>query len=192
MDEKIPILEVYFNGKCWSLFPGGSDSLSYFGGPHTDHVDTAVDLESAVLHHVATINLPKFGVLGTQFGFSVPLFYGLCHEGCVIEYHKTATAAIEFTSLDPAEAEEGYPYRGYPPILPYYELGVAESNEYRPEDLRHRLANTGWRIREDFLYVVVMEHPAVGHCLFEPGSGVEIVFEYVPSSGNVRATNQCS
>jgi len=192
MTETRPIIEVYYKRQCWSLVPGGDDARSYFGGPHTDHVDAQIDLGAAVLHHIATINLPKFGVGNPQFGFSVPLFYGLCHEGCIIEYHKTATAAIGITSLEPTEAEEGYPYHGYPTVIPFFELGIGETHEYQSAELKDRLANTGWILRDDYLYVIVMQHPAVGHCLFEPGSDVEIVFEYNPEEGTVRARNQCS
>lgn len=192
MDATEPIAEVYFKGTHWSLVPGGRDSLSYFGGPHTDHVESQVDLSAAILHHIATVNLPKFGVGNPQFGFSVPLFYGICHEGSVLEYRKTATSAIEITSLDPEEADDGYPYHGYPPVLPYYELGVAESNDYQHSDLEERLANTGWEVRDDCLHVIVTQHPSVGHCLFEPRTDVEIVFEYDPAEGKIRATNQCT
>jgi hypothetical protein len=115
MNSTRPIMEVYYKEKCWSLVPGGIDARSYFGGPHSVHVESLVELESAVVHHIATINLPKFGVGSPRFGFTLPLFYGICHEGCEIEYRKTATAAVEFTSLDPEEADEGYPYHGYPP-----------------------------------------------------------------------------
>jgi hypothetical protein len=192
MTNSRPIAEVCYNGKCWSLIPGGTDSCSYFGGPHTDHVESSVDLDTAIIHHIATINLPKFGVGNPRFGFSVPLFYGVCHERCSIEYRKTATAAVEITSLDPAEADEGYPYHGYPAVIPFYELGIGETRDLTKSDLEDRLANTGWTIRDDCLYVIVMQHPAVGHCLFEPRSDLEIVFEYDPAIGTVRATNQSS
>jgi hypothetical protein len=192
MTDTRPIAEVCYKGKCWSLMPGGTDAQSYFGGPHAVEVGSSVDLDSAVIHHIATINLPKFGVGNPRFGFSVPLIYGVCHEGCAIEYRKTATAAVEITSLDPEEADEGYPYYGYPAVIPFYQLGIGEVIEYQPTELEDRLGNTGWDLRDDCLYVIVKQHPAVGHSLFEPGCDVEIVFEYDPEGGTVRATNQCS
>lgn len=185
-------MEVYYKEKSWSLIPGGVDARSFFGGPHSVHVESIVELESSIVHHIATINLPKFGVGNPRFGFTLPLFYGICHEGCEIEYRKTATAAVEFTSLDPEEADEGYPYHGYPAVIPYFELGIAESKNFAPSHLEDRLRNTGWSIRADCLYAIVMQHPAVGHCLFEPGADVEMVFEYDPETGHVRGTNQCS
>lgn len=187
-----PIVEVHYKGKCSSLIPGAADALSYFGGPHTVHVESSVDLEAAIIHHIATINLPKFGVGNPRFGYSLPLFYGICHEGCAIEYRKTATAAVEISSLEPEEADEGYPYHGYPPVIPFYQLGIWETHDCLPGDLERRLANTGWSLQAECLYVIVMQHPAVGHCLFETGSDVEIAFEYEPEKGTVRATNQCS
>jgi hypothetical protein len=184
-------MEVYYKEKCWSLVPGGIDARSYFGGPHSVHVESLVELESAIVHHIATINLPKFGVGNPRFGFTLPLFYGICHEGCEIEYRKTATAAVEFTRLDPEEADEGYPYHGYPAVIPYFELGIGETRDITASHLEDRFGNTGWSVRADCLYAVVMQHPAVGHCLFEPGVDVEIVFEYDPVTGHVRGSNQC-
>jgi len=191
MNTPPPVAKVHFKGASWSLVPGGN-STSYFGGPHTDHVESRIALDEAVLHHVATVNLPRFGVGNPRFGFSVPLFYGICHEGCEIEYRKTATSAVEITSLDPAEAEEGYPYHAYPPLLPYHPLEVVESHPCKHAELCERFGNTGWDLREDCLYVGVMQHPSIGHSIFEPGSDVEIVFEYDPETGVVRGTSQCS
>ena len=99
---------------------------------------------------------------------------------------------MEITSLDPAEADEGYPYNGYPAMIPFYELGIGETKDITPSDLDDRLANTGWSTRDDCLYIIVMQHAAIGHCLFEPRTDVEIVFEYDPGTGTIRATSQCS
>ena len=126
-----------------------------------------------------------------SFGFNLPLLYGICHEGCEIEYQKIATEAIEISSLDPKKADAGYPYHGYPSILPYYRLGILSESEVQPSDFEDRLANTGWDLDSSFIYVIVMQHPHIGHCLFDTDDEAEIVFEYQPDSGICRATNQC-
>ena len=192
MQSSIPLIEIYANGTSWELVPGGSDALSYFGGPNVGYLGSEVDLPGAVIHHVATINVAKFGPGNIALGFSVPLLYGICHEGCELTYRKTAPAAVQITSLEPQAAEDGYPYHGYPAVLPYYPLGVAGSESYEVRDLEDRIANTGWKTREGCLYAVVMQHPSIGHCLFTPNADAEIVFEYDLQKGTVRATNQCS
>lgn len=192
MQRTYPLIEVYYSGTRWTLIPGGADSGSYFGGPHSEYVGAAVPVEDAAIHHVATLKLPEFGIGNPQFGFSLCLLYGLCHESCTIEYRKTATAAVEITELDPPSITEGYPYEFYSPILPYFTLGIDGTNSYEFEELKDHLYNTGWEVRQDCLYAVVSQHPAIGYCLFDAAGETEIVFEYDPKVGRVRATNQCT
>lgn len=62
MTDTPPILEVRYQGTCWSLVPGGTDARSYFGGSHPVDVGSRVDFGAAIIHPIATIHFPKFGV----------------------------------------------------------------------------------------------------------------------------------
>ena len=168
MSDTHSVIEVFFKGKKWSLGLTGKESRCYFGGPISDHVETKINLKKAALHNLGTLNLPKFNA-GFKFGFSLPLLYGICHEGCEIEYKKTATSALEITQLEPKKAEAGYPY--HPLMLPYYELGIVKETEIEDEILNDALYNTGWDPDKNKLYAIVKQHPHIGHCLFEPGGG---------------------
>ena len=190
MSRVHPIIEVFFKGKCWSLDPTETDANCTFGGPLTAHAESKVSLRKAVLHHLGAINLPRFGV-GSRFGFSLPLLYGICHEGCELAYCKKASNAIEVTSLEPKKVSPDYPYPNYPTILPYYQLGIASEENTPFEELIDRLGNTGWGLDAERMYIIVMQHPHIGHSLFEGDDDLEIIFEFDPRTGEVRSTSQC-
>ena len=191
MSTDTPIIEVYFRGTHWPLLPGRTGAASSFGGPFQAEMETQLDLEKASLHHVAKLNLIQFGVpRGGSPCFSIPLIYGIRHEGCELEYAVTDDL-VEITKVEPEEAQEGYPYDGYPRLLPYYGLGCEASTTYEREELEERIANTGWEVRDDCLYAIVRQHPGIGHCLFDPQSEVEIVYEIDPKKGKVRVASQC-
>ena len=187
-----PIIEIFYDGHFWNLSPGLTDTSSSFGGPVMHTITSDLKLDGAIIHNIATLKLVKFGIGKPDFGFDIPLIFGVCHEGCEIEYRKTATHAIEITKLEPEEAEEGVPYYGYPPILPFYQLGVVETGSVTKEKLGEILYNTGWDVSESKLYALVRQHPNVGHCLFKGDEDVEIAFGYCPNSGTFRAVTQCS
>ncbi|MCG8599270.1 MAG: hypothetical protein MI807_03920 [Verrucomicrobiales bacterium] len=187
-----PIIEVFHNGHFWDLAPGLTGTSSTFGGPVMHTITSELDLDGAVIHNIATLKLVKFGVTKPDFGFDIPLIFGVCHEGCEIGYRKTATHAVEITKLDPEEADEGFPYYGYPPVIPFYQLGVIESGVTDGERLKDSLYNTGWEVSESKLYVIIRQHPNVGHCLFEGDEDTEIAFEYCPDSGTFRGVTQCT
>jgi hypothetical protein len=192
MSSEPSLFEVFYKGNYWDLVPGCSDdAAASFGGPFSHHVESPLDLDEAVIHNVGTLTLSKFGVGTTKFGFTIPLIFGICHEGCSMTYRKIASHAIEITSISSSAADDGFPYHGYPPVIPYYRLGFGKNGEIAREKLSDLLHNTGWTISESNLYVIVRQHPNVGHCLFEGGDDVEIVFEYSPDTGEFRVTTQC-
>ena len=187
-----PFIFVFSAGTRYELTATGTDANSYFGGPNQDYIHDDKLLRHCQLHHIATLNHPRLGIGSVKFGFSISLYYGLTHEGCVLSYHRTATSAVQFTHLEPKKLTPNYPYPGYPPLLPYYRLGIASTSQYTKEEIQSRIYNTGWSVRDDCVYVIVCQHPHLGVCLFDPSDEVEIVFEYDHENGRVKATNQCS
>ena len=193
MASDYPVIKTYYQGTSRALIPGLRDACSHFGGPCDHYVSAADSVKTAIVHSVGSLNLPRLGIGAPQFGFSIPLLYGFCQgEGCCIAYRKTAPGAVEITEISPQEPEEDCPYPSYPALLPYYQLGFSEDAKYTPKDLEDYIGNTGWGINEECLYVVVQQHPAIGHCLFDPMCEAELVFEYNPTEGTFRGANQCT
>ncbi len=190
MEEVSPLIYIYYGGTINTLVPGGVDSRCYFGGPIVCHVESGHPLDEARLHHLGTLNLSPILKGSALKGVSIPLVFGICHENCMMEYSKTATNAIFIEGLEPAALKEGYPYEGYPDLLPYYRLGFGETSYYLPGELQSRLKGTGWSSDPGKLYIFVVQHPTIGHCLLDAADDAEIVFEYNPENGKIRATSR--
>ena len=187
-----PIATVFSDGQRFLLGRSKARSNSYFGGPGYDQVIEGPRYGSRRIHHLLTLNHGAFGIDAMQFGFEVSLYYGLCFEGCELEWQRTHTAAVRITKIDPRKSGKEYPYFGYPDILPYFPLRTLAKSEVEASDIKDAIYNTGWDVDLGKVYVVVHSHPDLGVSLFEPDADVDVVFEYDPESGCVRATNQSS
>lgn len=184
------IATVYFAGKEYSLGISLDYSSTYFGGPGADQVFEGPRYGPRRLHHLLTIRNLDFGVPGLDFGFKTSFYYGICFEGCALTYRRTAPAAILITEMEPRKSGRDYPYFGYPDVLPYHPLAVQSSQEISRSEIQNDLANTRWAVDISKLYAVIPNPSSMGHALWPPGEDTEIVFEYDPTTGVVRACNQ--
>ncbi|MEM7146025.1 MAG: hypothetical protein AAF591_12885 [Verrucomicrobiota bacterium] len=184
------IATVFSRGKRYSIGRSSKASCSYFGGPGYDVVIEGPRYGPRRLHHILTFNHPQFGINAMQFGSCVSLYYGICFEGCELEWDRTATAAIRISKISPRKSGKEYPYFGYPDVLPYIPLEIIEEAEVSDSEIKDCTYNTGWEIDARHVYAVAYSSPNLGVSLFGPDSEVEIVFEYDTSRGRVRAASQ--
>src|ERR1700677_4852373 len=110
MQHSHPLIIVFNAGKRFELTPTGNDAQSCFGGPHHDHIHDDKLVRHGRLHHIATLNHARLDIPSVGLGFSISLYYGIAHEGCVLSYCKTATSAVQFTRLEPKTPTSHYPY----------------------------------------------------------------------------------
>lgn len=185
-----PIATVYFKGLKFMLGRSSSQSLSYFGGPGTDGVIEGPRYGPRRLHHIVTLNHAQFGIQALSFGFKASFYYGLCFEGCQLEWQRTHTAAIRITRLEPRKSGREYPYFGYPDVLPYFPLEIIGQDEATIADIENAISNVAWEPVAERVYVVVHSHPNIGVALISPGEDVDIVFEYDTQTGQIRAASQ--
>lgn len=185
-----PIATVYSSGRKFLLGRSSSQSLSYFGGPGSDAVIEGPRYGPRRLHHILTLNHAQFGIKGMQFGFKASFYYGLCFEGCELEWQRTATAAIRIARLDPRKSGKEYPYFGYPDVLPYFPVEIRGQEEATVSDIAEAISNVAWEPMAGRVYIVVHSHPDLGVALIEPNSDVDIVFEYDAATGQIRAASQ--
>ena len=163
---------------------------SYFGGPGYDQVIDGARYGPRRIHHILTLNHNAFGISSLKFGFKTSFYYGLCFEGCELEWERTHTAAMRVTKIDPRKSGKEYPYFGYPDVLPYFPLEVRVKSAATSSDIEAAVYNTGWDVDPDKVYVIVHSHPDLGIALLNPDADVDLVFEYETASGRIRAVNQ--
>ena len=185
-----PIATVFSGGRKFLLRRSRFSSLSYFGGPGCDGHIKAPRHGPRRLHHILTLNHGQFGIRALRFGFKASFYYGLCFEGCEMEWQRTATAAICITRMEPRKSPKEYPYFGYPDVLPYFPLEIMDQSDASAEDVEEAIANTGWDVAPERVYVVVHSHPDMGIALIAPDADVDIVFEYDTNTGIIRAASQ--
>jgi hypothetical protein len=185
-----PVTTVYSRGRKFLLGRSSSQSLSYFGGPGSDAVIEGPRYGPRRLHHILTLNHGQFGIQAVRFGFKVSFYYGLCFEGCELEWQRTATAAIRITKLDPRKSGKEYPYFGYPDVLPCFPLEIIGQEDASVAEIEEAISNVGWEPAAERVYVVAHSQPDLGVALIEPGADVDIVFEYDTQTGQIRAASQ--
>lgn len=189
--SEAPVATVFANGRCFLLGKSRKNDMSYFGGPGCDSVIAAPRFGPRPLHHILTLNHAEFGIKTLRFGFKVSFYYGICFEGCELEWQRTALFALKITKMQPRKSGKEQPYFGYPDVLPWFPLEIINHSEAATPDIEDAIYNTGWEADPSKVYVIAHSHPELGIALFTPGMDVDIVFEYEPESGKVRAANQC-
>ena len=185
-----PVASVYFRDRKFLLGRSSAESLSYFGGPGSDAIIEGPRYGPRRLHHLLTLNHGQFGIKALRFGFKVSFYYGLCFEGCKLEWQRTAMSAVRITRLDPRKSGREYPYFGYPDVLPYFPLAITGQEDCTLADIEDAISNVAWEPAADRVYVVVHSHPDLGVALIAPGADVDIVFEYDTQTGQIRAASQ--
>lgn len=148
---------------------------SCFGGPL--EVDlSGVEHGPRPLHLIA--RLGGSHILG--LGFGLPLIYGMSYSGCDLRYRIDGVGKIEILKLQPTESSEDWPYRNFPPLLPYVPLRLSDAPalvDY--SEFAQRFPNMPEQQPAE-LVVAVPPPATVGLSLWGAGDGegVTIVFEY--------------
>ena len=138
---------------------------------------------------MTTLNHSQLGISSLKFGFKTSLYYGLCFEGCQLEWTRTHTAAIQITKMEPRKSTKDYPYFGYPDSLPYFPLEIIDKTEIEFSEVEEEFDDTGWDLDPSRVYVLAHSHGDLGLALFHPESCGDILFELDTETGEVRATS---
>ena len=120
---------LFNDGSVYSFERAYEHSPFTFGGPF-EGTQRFSDLpkDDCLLHMVARLSLHLIPELSKRYGFQpeLPLIYGFTYSGCEIKYRKKITGTIEILELSPTESCDDFPYKNYPPILPYVPLKILE------------------------------------------------------------------
>lgn len=188
------LLFAYHDGTAYAFAGARGHASSSFGGP------LEIDLGGVAhgprpLHQIARLSSDHLPVLGAPTNwFELPLIYGLCYDGCRLEYRVDASGDVELLDLDPTRSSDDHPYVGYPSLLPYVPLALAATTRASYAEFANRLASMP-PAQPSELVVAIPPPATLGVSLwgrFGDAEGVTIVFECDPSARIVRAYNACS
>nr|AIA17112.1 Unknown Function [uncultured bacterium] len=186
------ILPAAFYDSCAYFFERADRwSASRFGGP-SDVTISGVKHGPRRLHHIATLGGKDLPI--GKFFLWLPLFYGLAYTGCTLQYRKLSTSSVELFELEPTKSTEDFPYRDYPPLLPYLPLRVAKIERCDFREFSELSCQPNWDIDASSLIVLVPPSPILGMSLWGPSGDAEcsqIVFECDVFKGVIKAFSQC-
>lgn len=180
---------AYFQGTLTSFCRGDEYTLSYFGGPSLKKI-RGLNYGPRDLHHIATINGSYLGL--SSYGIStVPFYFGICFDGCELEYSTHYSGDIKVEKIDPAQSSSDWPYSSYPEHLPYFPLKVDSTVELPKSEFMERV----WmELSDDELVFVVPTNPDLDFSMWGPdgdAEGVEFVFVFNPEKEYMRTSLSC-
>jgi len=185
------LVVVFHEGRVTSLVRSDAHSSSVYGGPL--ELQTAGQSLPRPLHHVAHLSFGQLPFLGApRYVFDLPLVYGLYYEASTIKY-TFDHGRISIESLLPSGPLDGWPYEGYPPMLPYVPLEVGEVSEASWSIFLSRAPNLPEEQPSEA--VILVPPPAtLGFSMWGKSGdaeGVTLVFECSLESKRVVAYSVC-
>jgi hypothetical protein len=165
-------------------------SFDYFGGPLEAKI-SGIHVGPMPLHHIATFMAGHVGA-APQLG-AIPLVYGMCFDGCQMAY-EFSRQELKVTRIKPQSSSEAWPYPNYPPLLPYYQLKLAGSEECSWKRFAHLFINQPDEQPADVVAVVPPPFD-IGMSFWGPGddlNDVQLVFNCHLQKRTIEATNHCT
>jgi hypothetical protein len=189
------LMFAYCDGTLISFERAYKFSASEFGGP-LDAKLSGIEHGPKPLHRIAQLAAmdlrPKIVGGGERTKlFNLPLIYGMCFDGCNIDYHVDIKGNIEIRKMRPTESSDDWPYRNYPPLLPYFPLRVGETRSCSYAEFAEPFCNMPEQQTTE-LVVAVPTPATLGISLWgRYASEVTIVFECDLAERMVYAFNVC-
>jgi hypothetical protein len=191
------IVRLFYDGTVYSFERAYEHSPFTFGGPFegTQRFSRGPRADPP-LHMVASLSLGRIPKLGKRYGFQpeLPLIYGFIYSGCEIKYRMKITGTIEILKLSPTTSCDDFPYKNYPPILPYVPLKISEPRRCTYSKFVEEIPNMAEKQPAE-LIVAVPPPATLGFSLWGPmgdAEGVVVVFECSVADRTVRAYNVCT
>jgi hypothetical protein len=187
---------AYYNGTLFSFERAHSYSASEFGGP-IDVKLSGIEHGPKPIHLIAQLaashlRAKPLGAAERDNLFDIPLIYGMCFDGCNIDYHVDIKGNVEIRKMRPTESSDDWPYRNYPSLLPYLPLRVGETRDCSYAEFAEPFCNMPEQQTTE-LVVAVPTPATLGVSLWGRGAGeyVTIVFECDLAERMVYAFNVC-
>jgi hypothetical protein len=124
--------------------------------------------------------------------FDIPLIYGMCYEGCEVEYRVDGNH-VEIRRMIPAESSDHWPYLHYPALLPYVPLRLAETRHCSWAEFAEPFRNTP-ELQPTDLVAVVPAPATMGVSLWGSGGDGDVILLFACDLADrvVYASSRCS
>jgi hypothetical protein len=187
-----PLVLAYCDGTAFSFERAQKLSASMFGGPMEVAV-SGIEHGPKPLHLIARLGSGDIPPLGQHYMYSLPLIYGMCYDGCELEYRVDAGGKVELRKLRPTQSSDNWPYPHFPPLLPYVPLQIGDTRRCSYAEFAEPFPNMPSQQPSEL--VVAIPPPAtLGVSLWGMGDGddVTILFECDLADRVVYASNRVS
>jgi hypothetical protein len=183
---------AYCDGTIFSFERSQTHSESVFGGPMNAE-PSGIEHGPKPLHMIARLGSLHLPVLGRHHLREIPLIYGMCYDGCSIEYRIDVGSKIELRELRPTRSSEDWPYLNFPLLLPYVPLQIGETRRCSYAEFAEAFPNMP-DAQPAELVVAVPPPATLGVSLWGIGDddNVTILFECDLADRVVAASNLCS
>jgi hypothetical protein len=182
---------AYCDGTAYSFERGQKHSDSVFGGPLEAQL-SGIEHGPKPLHMIARLGYHDLPVLRGHHLWDIPLIYGMCYDGCRIEY-RVGTGGVELRKLRPTQSTDDWPYLHFPLLLPYVPLQIGATRPSSYAEFAEAFTNMPEE-QPSALVVAVPPPATVGVSLWGSGDqeNVTILFECDLAEKIVYASNLCS
>ena len=193
LPEELRYPAVYFDGHACLYERATKYSTSYFGGP-TEIQLAGLRHGPRPIHHLMTLNWRAIPGIEKKGVTELPLFYGMGYSGCSMTYEIVESSRCKLLEMEPSKSSADWPYSGYPDLLPYIPLRLAQRVSCSQEQFRELLCQRS-EVKPDEVTVIVPAMFDLGISLWGhsgDAEGVQIVFHCDIEKGIVRAYNECT
>jgi hypothetical protein len=182
---------AYCQGTLFTFERAQARTSSMFGGL-TEMTVSGIEHGRQPFRMIAQLAASDLRASGHRGLFDIPLIYGMCYDGCSLEYHVDGRGNIELRRLSPTQSSDDWPYRHFPLLLPYFPLALGATRRSSYDEFAERFPNMPEQQSADL--VVAVPNPAtLGISLWgrSAGDDVTILFECDLAEKIVEASNRC-
>jgi hypothetical protein len=183
---------AYYDGAVFSFERAQRHSPSVFGGPMKIEL-SGIHHGPKPLHMIARLAREHFAPPNESHLFDIPLIYGMCYDGCRMEYRVDVVGNIELLKLRPTQSSDDWPYLHFPILLPYVPLQIGHTRRCSYAEFAQTFPNMPDQQPSE-LVVAVPPPATLGVSLWGIGDDedVTILFECDLSDRVVYASNLIS
>jgi hypothetical protein len=188
---------AYFDGTLFCFERVQEHSPSVFGGPIESKI-SGIEYGPRPLHLIAQLasthlRAARPDMPGRDNLFDLPLIYGMCYDGCNMEYSVDLYGNIDLRKMSPTQSSDAWPYTNFPLLLPFVPLKIGETRPCSYAEFARTFPNMP-EPQPTEMVVTVPPPATVGASLWGRAAGddVTILFECDLADRVVFASNICS